>query len=248
MSAIARAEHISQTASSGDGYKPLATIVAERLREDILSLRLRPGERIRQEAIAKECGTSRIPVREALRMLESEGLVTLTSHVGARVAHLDPAELEEIYLLRERLEPLALRESAPLLSAEQRAGLEANLVAMEACSHPETRAQWVGLDRTFHLATYAAAPLPRLLDIVENLWNATQQYRRAYTRLPQTMTLANQEHRMILAAIERADAEDAEALSAMHIRRTRRALAEHTELFYGESNTEPRPPTRLRGA
>jgi DNA-binding GntR family transcriptional regulator len=221
--------------SAGDGaYKPLAAFVAERLREDILSLELRPGERIRQEAIAKQCGTSRIPVREALRILESEGLVTLTSHVGARVAHLDIAELEEVYLIRERLEPMALRESVPHLSDEQLAGLDANLEAMEACAHPDTRAQWVGLDRTFHLATYAAAPLPRMLDIIENLWNATQQYRRAYTRLPQTMVMANQEHRLILAAIVRRDAEDAEALSAMHIRRTRRALGEHTELFSGE--------------
>src|SRR5262245_58587035 len=79
----------------------LVDVVTQALRDAIVEGRLQPGERIRQEAVAREFGTSRIPVREALRQLQSEGLVTLLPNVGARVARLDVGELVEVYLVRE---------------------------------------------------------------------------------------------------------------------------------------------------
>ena len=93
----------------------LGLIVSE-LRDEILDGRLRPGERIHQEAVAERFGTSRLPVREALRQLQHEGLVVVLPNAGARVVRLDQAELGEVYLLRERLEPLAIERSAPGLS------------------------------------------------------------------------------------------------------------------------------------
>ncbi len=213
------------------GYEPLAILVADRLRESILDGRLKPGERIRQEALAAEMGTSRIPVREALNRLQNEGLVTLTSHVGARVAQLRLAELDEVYLIRERLEPLAISQSAPHLKAGQLRELHAYVEQMEASADVDDPSRWVDLDRRFHLATYAGAGLPRLLELIDTLWNATQQYRRAYTRLPERFALAHAEHRLLVEALERRDAENAELLSLLHIRRTRLTLAEHKELF-----------------
>jgi DNA-binding GntR family transcriptional regulator len=100
---------------SVDKRRPLAEWVSAQLREAILNGSLKPGERIRQEAVATQYGTSRIPVREALRQLASEGLVSLVPDVGARVARLDLNELDEIYKLREQLEPLTIRESVPHL-------------------------------------------------------------------------------------------------------------------------------------
>src|SRR5918998_2890875 len=91
-----------------EGYKPRSEDVLSWLREAIHDGRLKPGEPVRQEAIAHELGVSRIPVREALRRLESEGLVVARPHASARVARLDFEEYEEIYKMRERLQPLAL--------------------------------------------------------------------------------------------------------------------------------------------
>jgi DNA-binding GntR family transcriptional regulator len=221
----------SNSKSGQGGYNPLANVVLEHLREAILDGRLKPGERIRQEAIASEMGTSRIPVREALTRLQNEGLVTLTSHVGARVAQLRLDELDELYLIREQLEPTAIAQSTPNLRAGQLRKLAEYVEQMEASADIEDPSRWVDLDRQFHLAAYAGAKLPRLLEMIEGLWNATQQYRRAYTRLPESFALAHSEHRLILEALERRDAENARLLQLLHIRRTRLTLDEHAELF-----------------
>jgi len=90
--------------------------IADSLRAAILEGSYRPGERIRQEDIAARSGASRIPVREALRMLAAEGLVTLVANSGAWVTRLTMAECTETYLIRERLEPLLLRISMPFLA------------------------------------------------------------------------------------------------------------------------------------
>jgi DNA-binding GntR family transcriptional regulator len=191
---------------------------------EIVEGRLGPGERIRQEAVAQRLNTSRMPVREALKRLHDEGLVTHISHVGARVAVLDVAELDEIYLIRERLEPLALAESIPHLGARDHEQLRAYVEEMESCADPADPSRWVTVDRLFHLKTYSAAPMPRMLEIIDGLWNRTQQYRRAYTRLAARFEIAHMEHRLLLEAIAGRDVEAAAALSRVHIRRTRLAL------------------------
>jgi DNA-binding GntR family transcriptional regulator len=191
---------------------------------EIVEGRLSPGERIRQEAVAQQLNTSRMPVREALKRLHDEGLVTHVSHVGARVAALDIAELDEIYLIRELLEPFALSESIPRLRGRDHEQLHAYVEEMEGCADPDDPSRWVTVDRLFHLRTYSAAPMPRLLEIIDGLWNRTQQYRRAYTRLAARFEIAHMEHRLLLEAIVERDPEAAAALSRVHIRRTRLAL------------------------
>ena len=198
--------------------------VADWIRSEIVEGRLSPGERIRQEAVARQCNTSRMPVREALKRLQEEGLVTHISHVGARVASLEIAELDEIYLLREQLEPLALAESIPRLSSDDHERLSRYALEMEACGDPDDPSRWVSLDRSFHLTTYSAAEMPQLLEIIDGLWNRTQHYRRVYSRLPERFAIAHMEHRLLLEAIVRPDPEAAAALSRLHIRRTRLAL------------------------
>ena len=96
-----------------------ATAVARELREAIVEGRLQPNERIKQDAVAKRLGVSRLPVREALRELASEGLVTLERDVGARVTSLDPRELLEVYLLREAVEPMMVAQSARKITADE---------------------------------------------------------------------------------------------------------------------------------
>lgn len=199
-------------------------LVARRIREAILSGRLRPGDRIPQDTLAREFGTSRIPVREALAELESEGLIALVPHAGARVAKFDLAELEEVYRIRESVEPMLIAESAQHLTDEQLAELRLTVGAIEASTAgPEN---WLQLDRRFHVATYAGADLPRARTLVESFWNRTQHYRRALILAldAKAFEIVHLEHRAILDALERRSSDDAATALRSHIRRTRKTL------------------------
>jgi len=204
--------------------------IAAHLRTAILAGDIAPGERIRQEGVAERLGTSRLPVREALRILEAEGLTEHTANKGARVPRLDPAELDVLYRMRERLEPLALSLSMPHLSAGEVRELES---IHERIASDAGLREFMVLDREFHLGSYAGCASEQLSSSVTRLWNATQAYRRAFMELggQQRRWIVDHEHRLILDAIERRDAEDAERYLAGHIRRTRIELSAHPELF-----------------
>jgi DNA-binding GntR family transcriptional regulator len=205
--------------------------VTAALRDAILDGRLPPGRRISQAGIAETVGTSRVPVREALRRLETEGLVTLVPRSGAWVAKLSFGEYTELYTIREWVEPRALAASVPGLADDAVAELGALVEGMETAVDSSA---WLDLDRRFHLASYAGARLPRLLRLIEGFWNTTQQYRRAhlsYLQSSRDLTLVHAEHRLLLAAIGRRDAEGAADVLRSHIRRTRLDLARSPELF-----------------
>lgn len=204
--------------------------VAAYLREAILGGDLKPGMRIRQEEIAAKFGASRLPVREALRTLEAEGLAESEPHKGARVPRLSQHEVEVIYRMRERLEPLALVESLPLLGAADHERLEEVQLQIEANEDLE---KFLDLDREFHMLTYSGCAIEPLNQNVVRLWNSTQHYRRAYVALggQSRMWVVNAEHRLILDAVVRRDATDAERFLEGHIRRTRNELARHPEVF-----------------
>jgi len=204
--------------------------IAEQLRQAILAGDIAPGEHIRQQEIAARFGVSRLPVREALRILEAEGLTEHETNKGARVCRLDMQELQVVYQIRERLEPLALIQSMPNLDAADLAALRAGHDAI--CANSDLNA-FLALDREFHLRSYAAAPTRQITTMVTRLWNSTQHYRRAFVHLygPDRMWVVNAEHALLLDAIERGDAVDAEAHLAGHIRRTRTELGQHPEIF-----------------
>lgn len=207
--------------------------VANDIREAIIEGRLEPGERIGQLALAERFGTSRLPVREALRLLHNEGLVSLKPNAGARVASLTVAELTEVYLMRERLEPLALAESIPHLTDEEIATLSSYVDSMEQVDTTHDRWGWLEIDRRFHRAALAAAPMPHLLKTIGDLWNVATRYRRASMLVwsPSSAAVQRAEHRLLMSSIEQRNQRDAELILAMHIRRTRRGLLEHAELF-----------------
>jgi DNA-binding GntR family transcriptional regulator len=204
--------------------------VASYLREAILGGQLRPGDRIRQEEVAERFGASRLPVREALRMLEAEGLTELEPHKGARVPRLTQHEVEVIYQMRERLEPLALAESLPRLTAgdDERLGK-----LQQQIEDNDDLEKFLGLDREFHMLTYSGCLVEPLNSAVARLWNSTQHYRRSYVTLggQDRMWLVNAEHRLILDATARRDATDGERYLQGHIRRTRIELSHHPEVF-----------------
>lgn len=232
MTAVRPPEHGAATAH-----------IADALREAIVRGDFAPGARVRQEQIAELTGASRAPVREALRMLAAEGLVTLVANSGARVSSLSLSECEEIYRVRERVEPLLLRMSGPGLDE---ADLDHLGVLAEQMARAEDPEEFLALDRAFHLATYARAETVVLSDLVHRLWNRTQAYRRIYTALmdERARQTVHDEHRLIVAAIRDGDLDSAESLLAGHIRRTRRRLASHPEVFASHPTSPALPAAR----
>ena len=218
--------------AAGTAYEPRAQDIARRLREAIHEGRLKAGQPVRQEAVAEEFGVSRIPVREALRQLEAEGLVVIRPHSGARVASLDYAECDEIYKMRERLEPLALAESMAHITDEQVA--EAERLAERLATLPnDPPVPWLTADRELHLACYAGVATPRLLRTIVGFWNTTQQYRRILltTFSEHDFALQEAEHLLIVDALAERNPRTGEDVMRAHIDRSRRRLARHRELF-----------------
>ncbi|MBU3995284.1 MAG: GntR family transcriptional regulator, partial [Actinobacteria bacterium] len=178
------------------------------------------GERIRQEEIAERFQLSRIPVREALRTLEAEGLVIIEPNRGARVATVDRFELEQIYTLRIAVEPLAIRQSIPHLTDAHIATLEALASRMEEETDLEV---FLATDREFHLTSYRGAQYPLVTQLVERFWNTTQHFRRrfAQVRTDRSFQLAYSDHRLLIQAIRDRNEEVAAAVVKRHIERTR---------------------------
>jgi DNA-binding GntR family transcriptional regulator len=204
--------------------------VANLLRDAILTGDIGPGEWIRQEEVAERFGASRLPVREALRILEAEGLTEHEPRRGARVPRLGSHEVDVMYRMRERLEPLAVAESIPHLTEDDLARLEE---IQDRIEQNTDVAQFLVLDRQFHLLSYAGGTIDQLLGTVTRLWNSTQHYRRAFVTItgPGRMWVVNAEHRLLLDSLQRRDVVDAERYLAGHIRRTRIELARHPEVF-----------------
>jgi DNA-binding GntR family transcriptional regulator len=204
--------------------------IADSLRDSILRGEYAPGSRIRQEDVADRLGASRLPVREALRILESEGLVTLVANTGAWIAHLSLEECQELYQIRERVEPLLLSYSLPGLDETALDRLAALADEMQAGTDV---AHFLQLDREFHLLSYSGARTAILGDTVLRLWNSTQHYRRAFTLVsgPVGNRAVHYEHQLLVGAIRRRDNDDAERVLLGHIRRTRLELLSHPDLF-----------------
>jgi DNA-binding GntR family transcriptional regulator len=204
--------------------------IAAVLRDEILAGDLPPGTWLRQDELAARLGISRIPLRDALRILESDGLAESLPNRGSRVPTLSLEDVNTYYRMRERLEPLTLSESIPHLTGDDIARLEQ--VQDEIESLPDVN-RFLALDRAFHMGTYSGCPSEHLLATTERLWNSTQHYRRAFMLLTTTdrAPIVNAEHRLILDAVRRRDPEDGERYLVGHIRRTRLELIAHPELF-----------------
>jgi len=211
--------------------------VADYLRQAILSGEIGPGAWIRQEEVAERLGSSRLPVREALRILEAEGLTEHERHRGARVPRLSMHEVDVVYRMREQLEQLAIAESIPNLSTADVRSLEAVQERIEALPQGEDAAvaTFLELDREFHLRSYTGCRIDQLTSSVTRLWNSTAHYRRTFVTLsgPGRRWVINAEHRLLLDAVARKDVVDAERFVAGHIRRTRIELSRHPGIFDG---------------
>jgi DNA-binding GntR family transcriptional regulator len=189
------------------------------------------GEPLRQDSLADELGVSRIPVREALRQLEAEGLVTVTPHRGAIVTTLSAAEVEEVFALRAEVESALLRAAIPRLGPDGLA-LAAELLERHERALADGDAVGGGsLSWEFRAALYAAADRPVTMSIVQRLH---QQSERCFVRMQLAAGAAGaagvrraggeEARRALLAAVARKDGRRACALLRGELLREGRAL------------------------
>ncbi len=199
-------------------------LVADALREAILRGLYAPGQPLRQDAIAAALGLSKIPVREALRRLEAEGLVVLHANRGAVVAPLVPQEAQEIAEIRGALETLALRLALPNLTARDVRQAAAILDDLDA---EDDIARWGALNRDFHQALYAPAGRPLLLDLIAAQHRRFDRYMRVVLASMCHQASSQAEHRALLAACQARDEAAAVAILERHIATAAALLAEH---------------------
>lgn len=197
------------------------------LRQAILEGRLKGGERLVQEALASTFGTSRIPVRDALRRLHQEGLVEADERGGYRVATWGPEDVEDVYTLRLLLEPEALRLAGPKLSEEELDELEALQFQMEEAASEGDLDRYVDLNRSFHFFLYEAAGKRRLFLFIQMLWSGLPPL--TPLSVPGQLDRSNREHRLLVQALRKGAVEDAVHILRRHIRYAMEALLERME-------------------
>ncbi len=183
------------------------------LRGDLLTGDLGPGDQILQEALAERYGVSRVPLREALKTLESEGQVAYYPNRGYFVTELSVADLTEVYRLRTLLESEAIRDAVPTLTDADVAALADLLAEVERAAADDDVIAMTAANRRFHFAIFDAAGLPRLTRLLHQLWEATDAYRALYFQSPANRDRVGIEHARMMRALH---ARDAELLVTLH--------------------------------
>lgn len=189
-------------------------LIAEALREAILRGIFQEGQSLRQDEIATQFGVSRIPVREALRQLEAEGLVTLHLNRGATVSVLTVAEAQEICEIRSALEAMAIQLAIPKLTDSD---LEKAAVILEATEQTTDEGLWAKLNWEFHATLYAVAARPRLLTMIKNLHINIDRYVRLQMTQMDYLEKSQKEHYQLLDACRQRDPKAAVKLLKRHI-------------------------------
>jgi DNA-binding GntR family transcriptional regulator len=200
------------TAKSTSAHAVLAS-----LRESISTGRWAPGTPLRQAELADEFGVSRIPVREALQTLQSEGLVLIEPNRGAYVAGLTAAQLNEIFELRALLESDVLRRAVPGHSERSLRQLEA---IQRELDHETVAAEWVRLDRAFHDALYAPSARERSLQLIAGLRASVERFYLSHLGPDARRGGWNDEHQQLMDAVRQRDAARAVELLVRHLRHT----------------------------
>lgn len=193
--------------------------VFKKLKQAILHGTLKPGVRLRQEELSRIYGVSRAPVRDAIRRLAGEGLVTISGE-NAQVSAVSLDEFLETYRIREVLEVMAARLSLPEVSNETLIHLGRILDEMERVAKDGDLTHWLELNRKFHLDSYSSCNSPILLKIISNLWDSTDYCRKRYVTLTGNLEHANRDHRAILDALAKKNARLYVRLCRDHVRET----------------------------
>lgn len=207
-----------------DGQSPKQSapdIVREGLRKAILSGNLAEGKQLRQDELAEQFGTSRIPVREALRQLEAEGLVKIVPNKGALVRRLSVDDVLEMLDIRIGLECHALRLAIPNMADEDFLAAEEILDSYNREPSPDG---WGAMNRSFHLALYAPCHRPRLMAMIEANFGHADRFVRTQVSKVAGKDRPQKEHMRILELCREGQIEKAVTLLQSHIEQTKRSV------------------------
>jgi DNA-binding GntR family transcriptional regulator len=206
-------------------YRTMTEIVADELRVKILNGDLIPGQRLVTADIADEMGVSRMPVRDALRYLESTGLVETIPHRGTIVKDLSEDEIVELYQMRAVLEGLAARLASKRVNEAQLRQLDSNISKHDLKAlQNEGYDEFTKLNRNFHGIIWVAAGSRRLENLLANLYDACSQYRNLSMLVPGRPDSIYKEHAAISEAIKCRNCDEAERLARTHYENTSLAL------------------------
>jgi DNA-binding GntR family transcriptional regulator len=215
-----------------------SVMVADLIREGILQGRLRPGERLKEDMIARELQVSRTPVREAIAMLEAEGLLETQQHRGAQVRSYSPSELEEMYDLRSILEGYAARRAATRITDAELRRLRRSCDAMEKLRADDLE-HLVEQNAIFHDTILEASDTKRLTAMVNQIRALPLIYQSYAWYTPEQLERSLEYHRRVLDALESRDEDRAERDMRHHLTNARGALT----AAYAQVAEEPAGPT-----
>ena len=213
-----------------DAYKPLREIVSDALRQAIRDGILPPGERLMEIPLAEELGVSRTPIREAIRILEQEGLIVMIPRRGTYVADMSLKDITEVFELRSILEELAAELAAERITNEEIEALEQHLVEIGNYMNEKNLDKVVQADILFHEILYKASRNDRLVEMIHNLREQTLRFRTL--SMSQTGRLAKtwDEHRQLVEAISDRDVERARQIARIHMEESEKTLLEGMQL------------------
>src|SRR5215472_5455912 len=232
-------------AESAIPRQSLTSAVADKLREQIIRGEIPEGTQLRQDAIATQYRVSRIPVREALRQLDAEGLITIVPNRGAVVPALSPDDIEELFSIRALIEPEILKRSIPHLTEGDFSEAERVLrTFVSELRRDDHVSAWGRLNWQFHSILYSRANQPRSMAIIRNVNNSGERYTRLQLYLTHGIKRANEEHHQILQLCRQRDIPAACKLLREHIefagQSLKRALHEKRKESQSESENTGR--------
>jgi len=241
-----RPPKVDDSGFKGDDHPSLSNMIYGSLRASILNGSLAPGQVLRQEELAAQFHTSRVPLREALQLLQAEGLVVLRPRRGYAVHALDGAQLVELLRLRILIEAFGgyvgtLRRGEKDIA--QAAGILQDMEKMPArLARESQRVRWWTLDRQFHRAIFTAGRTAQIGDMFDNITAKTDPYIMHDTAMVAFQHTALDDHRQILTAFSKGDADRAAQLSRSHCER----LATHfAEALRRQSQLAGEPSPRI---
>jgi DNA-binding GntR family transcriptional regulator len=192
--------------------------VYQALRESILRCELAPGERLVIDVLARTLQVSAIPIREALQLLQSEGLVVIEPHVGASVAPISEASIDEAFAILEALESVAVRSAIARLGDDDAGGLREQVARMDEAVAAGDYDRWGDLNAALHRRIGEIAGMPLLREMTDRVLARWERLRRFYFRgvLIHRVDQAQCEHRALLEALLARDAALAERIVRQH--------------------------------
>ncbi len=209
-----------------NAYLPLRDVVFNTLREAILRGDLKPGERLMELQLAAKLGVSRTPIREAIRMLEQEGLAVTIPRKGAEVAKMTEKDMEDVLQVREALDELAASVACEQISEEQLAVLRRTMHEFEESTKTRDLKRIAEADVRFHDIIYQATGNPRLVSMLSNLGEQMYRYRVEYLKEEKNYPVLIREHALIVEGLTVKDKKKVTDTMHTHVKNQAAAVKE----------------------